>query len=127
MAKVKTLGTYYEPGSFSVTQKHKRGEQIHYNKRGAHVNPLGFGNATEVTTSHYYLFVETKNGETASVRIDRYFKDRGKKFTEKRRCALEACRPEKVHLETAISDFGNKYTVVVENDMFAWCKDAGIN
>lgn len=126
MRKVKTIGTYYEPGSFAVTQKHKRGEKSHYNKKGAYVNPLGFGNATEVTASHYYLFVETKNGGTASVRIDRYFKDRGKRLTEKRRNALEACMPEEVHIETLISDYGTQYVAVSDADMHSWCKEAGI-
>lgn len=62
----------------------------------------------------------------AQVRIDRYFKERKKKLTEKRRTALAETMPKKVHIEQQISDFGYSYMEVDETDMDAWSKAAGI-
>jgi hypothetical protein len=62
----------------------------------------------------------------AQVRIDRYFKDRKKKLTEKRRSALAETMPKKVHIERQVSDYGNSYVGVDETDMDAWSKAAGI-
>lgn len=123
MKQVKTIGTYYDEGEFDVTQRHKKGEKPHYNKNGAYVTPLGYGNATEIRGSKYYLYVEMENDDRISVRIDPYFKKRNKRLTEKRRDALESCRPEYVHLESGSED---GYVMIVDEDMDDWCKNAGI-
>ena len=70
--------------------------------------------------------MKSEDGVTIPVRIDPYFKARGKKLTEKRRTKLEECRPDQVHLEKSISYYGNEYVTVIEEDMFEWCKNAGI-
>ncbi len=125
MKKVKTVDLNYEPGDFCITQKHPYGEKAHRNKRGAYVNPIGFGNATETTSSKFWLTVDTGKGY-ARVRIDRYFKDRGKKLTPKRREKLEDTMPDKVNISQLVSMYGNSYLVVDDNDMDAWSKAAGI-
>lgn len=125
MKKVKTVDLYYEPGEFSITQKHPYGEKAHRNKRGAYVNPLGFGNAAETVSSKFWLTVDTGKGMTR-VRIDPYFKDRGKRLTPKRREKLEDTMPEKVAISKQVSMYGNTYLAVDDADMDAWCKDAGI-
>lgn len=126
MAEVKTQGLYYEPGSFTITQGHKYGEKSHYKKSGAFVDPIGFGNATETTTSKFYMHVETPNGKTSMVRIDGFFKERGKRITEKRRGTLEDTMPDYVNLITKVSDYGKEYVTVSDEDMKKWCKAAKI-
>ena len=125
MKEVKTIGIHYIPGEKLFTQRHKKGERPHYGKNGAFVNPTGFGYATETKPSKLILIVDTGEG-MAQVRIDRYFKDRKKKITEKRRSALAETMPKKVHIERQVSDYGNSYMGVDETDMDAWSKAAGI-
>ena len=125
MKKVKTIGIHYIPGERKLTQRHKKGERPHYGKNGAFVNPTGFGYATETRPSKLILTVDTGEG-MVQVRVDRYFKDRGKRLTKKRRRALAETMPKKVHIEQQVSAYGNSYMGVNEAEMDAWSKAAGI-
>lgn len=125
MKKFKTRGLQYIPGDFCVTQGHKCGERAHYSRRGAYVNPIGFGNATETRPSRLLLAIDAGD-EVSSVRIDDYFKERGKRLTQKRIERLEETMPDKVTLIRQVSCYGNEYITVDEDEMKKWCKKAGI-
>lgn len=125
MAKLKTAELVYEPGEFYITQGHKYGEKSHYNRRD-YVNPIGFGNATELKGSRLWLYVYATDGKIGRLRIDPYLKENVGRLTKKLIKKLENAIPDYVHLVNEVSDYGNEYVTVKEKDMIKWIEEAGI-
>jgi len=113
----------YEAGDFYVGQGCKEGTRSYYNRNGYYVNPIGFGNATVCKASKIILKVEVE-GVVYDVWIDRFFKEKLGRLTEKRRGAIMHTVPETIALEEKFTRNDNVYFIAAEDDMNLWLNRA---
>lgn len=108
----------YEAGEYTKTQGHKGYERTHY-RNGKHINPTGFGWASEYRPSRITIGI-CVDGAYAEVWIDRFFKDSWGRLTEKRLTAIRETMPEEVNVVKNEGVSGKVYYTVTEESLESW-------
>ncbi len=120
--KAKVLRLEYDPGYFCLTNGHKEYERSGY-RNGRYVSQRGYGWASECKGSRLTLKVDL-GGLVEEIWVDRYFKERLGRLTEKRRRIIEATVPDEVCVDMKETRNGGIYYVVSEEDMDLWFQRA---
>lgn len=115
----KCLDMWYVRGEHLVTT-HDRFRGLPYN-----FHDRGTGWGERVIPSRLVLEVEI-NGQREEIWIDRFFKTKVGKLTEKRRDVIRATMPLEVKVEEHVGRKGSKYFTLLESELATWLQRTGL-
>lgn len=93
---------------------------------GAYAEYNGYGWWRQTVPSRLIVHAVAADGSTHEILVDRFFKDRVGRLTEKRRTIIAGAMPQTVRVEEHTGRRGRQYYAIPEADLEAWLERTGL-